>query len=289
VPTRKQIKDKCLLAVGARLKWAALPLPEALAWVGGIGFGLYLLARLAERCATHPEGASHIRNSLAVWPEPLTRAGMFLSGLAVVATLPFVLSHTTAAAAALASAGALHLAIAYQGRYYRLGYIGMAMLQVAWALALIMQDVSQPQWYAVPAGLYFTAVGSLERRRKRGRFAAIVESFGLAVLLVTSFVQSLDGADGFPYFVLLLAEGLLVMWWGAAQRRKIPLFAGLAASALNVVAQAVVLVSVYEVNRWFIILGAGLLLVVVGVFVERQRERVIARAQEWRETLEMWE
>lgn len=41
--------------------------------------------------------------------------------------------------------------------------------------------------------------------------------------------------------------------------------------------------------RWIIILGAGLLAVTAAVFVERQRERIIARAQEWREALERWE
>lgn len=43
------------------------------------------------------------------------------------------------------------------------------------------------------------------------------------------------------------------------------------------------------VNRWIIILGVGLLLVTVAVFVERQRELLIAKAQEWREALEKWE
>ncbi len=41
--------------------------------------------------------------------------------------------------------------------------------------------------------------------------------------------------------------------------------------------------------RWAIIGSAGLLLVTAAVFVERQRTRLIARAQEWREALEAWE
>jgi len=270
-----------LLAVGHRLRWAALPFAEAFAWVGGIGFGLYLLARTAERAQK--------AGPLAVWLKPLTNAAVFLTAVAVIVTLPAVATHTTAVAAALAFAGALYLAIAYRGRYYRLGYLGMAMLQLAWALALIVGDVKEPQWYAIPAGLYFTGVGYLERRRRRGLFPVIVESFGLAVLLFTSFRQSLN-ADGFPYFVLLLVEGLVVIWWGASQRLKVPFFTGLGASALNVVAQVVVLVvNVFSAYRWFIILGVGLLLVAAAVFVERQRVRIIARAQEWREELGTWE
>jgi hypothetical protein len=38
-----------------------------------------------------------------------------------------------------------------------------------------------------------------------------------------------------------------------------------------------------------ITLGAGLLSVFLAVFVERQRERIIARTQEWPAMLETWE
>jgi hypothetical protein len=50
-----------------------------------------------------------------------------------------------------------------------------------------------------------------------------------------------------------------------------------------------VLVRVYDVNRWIIIFGAGILLVGLGVFVERRREILLARAQEFRDTLERWD
>ena len=75
----------------------------------------------------------------------------------------------------------------------------------------------------------------------------------------------------------------------AAQRLKIPFFVGLTASALNAAAQVVVLIKVYDVNRWILIFGVGLLLVSAAVFVERQRVYLIAKAQEWREALEAWE
>jgi len=274
-----------MLALGHRLSWAGLDVVESFAWVSGIAFGLYLWARVAEWIAEYAEKVK----SLTVWIKPLTNASVFLTGISVIVTLPTVASQTVASAAALAFAGALYLAVAYRGSYPRLGYLGMGMLQLAWVLVLIVQDIKEPQWYAIPAGLYFIGVGFFERQRKRGLFAIVVEGFGLAVLLVTSFIQSLNGAEGFPYFVLLLVEGLVVIWWGASQRLQIPFFAGLGASVLNVVAQVVVLVSVYDVNRWFIFLGVGMLLVTVAVFVERQRESIISRTQEWREGLESWE
>ena len=271
-----------LLAVGYRLSWAALPLADSFAVIGGIGFGMYLLARIIERTR---------QARLDVWIRPLTNVAMTLTGLAVVATLPFVISQPTATAFALAFAGALYLAVAYRGHYHRLGYTAMAMLQVAWALLLIVRNVAEPQWYAIPAGLYFSGVGFLERRRGRKWFALIVESFGLAVLLLTSFIQSLNGgAEGLPHFVIMLVEGLLVIWWGAARRLKAPFFIGLAASALNVAGQVVVLFGGGStLIRWLIILSAGLLFVTAAVFVERQRVRIIARAQEWRVALEAWE
>ena len=90
-------------------------------------------------------------------------------------------------------------------------------------------------------------------------------------------------------FVLLIVEGLVVIGWGASRHLKAPFFIGLGASALNVVAQVVVLVVVHEARRWFIILGVGLAAVIVGMFVERKRELIVARAPEWREALETWE
>ncbi|HKZ70335.1 MAG TPA: hypothetical protein VJ020_09665, partial [Anaerolineales bacterium] len=283
-----------LLAAGYRLNWAGLSFPEFFAWIGGIGFGLYLVARIVEWASAGTAREQHARlASTGVWPKPLTNAGIVLTGLAVVVTLPFTISHILATAASLAFAGALFLTLAFRGRYYRLGYAAMAMLQLAWVLILTFTDIREPQLYAIPAGLYFAGIGYLERRRSGARrmFAVIIETFGLAVLLLTSFAQSLKGgAEGLPHFVLLLVEGALVIWWGAARRLKIPFFIGLAASALNVAGQVVVLFGGGStLIRWAIIGSAGLLLVVTAVFVERQRTRLIARAQEWREALERWE
>jgi hypothetical protein len=163
------------------------------------------------------------------------------------------------------------------------------LLELDWALLLIDQEVKQPQLYAIPAGLYFVLVGFMERRQGRTLFATIVEGFGLAVMVVTSFIQSINGVEGFPYFLLLLAEGLLIVWWGVVQQRKTPFFIGIGASVLNVVSQVVVLINVYDVQRWIIILCVGILLVTAAIFVERQRERIIVRMQEWREELETWD
>jgi hypothetical protein len=275
-----------LISVGARLWWTGMPFAEGLAWIGGIGFGLYFIGLLVE--FTVKEWGGRL-DALRIWQKPLTYTSIFLTGAAVLVTLPQVRVYGVAATASLGFAGVLYLTIAYRGRHIRLSYLGLALLELDWALMLIDQEIKQPQLYAIPAGLYFIFVGFLERRQGRKQFATVVESFGLAVLIITSFIQSLNGEQGFPYFLLLLAEGLLVIWWGVVQRRKIPFFSGIGASVLNVVSQVVVLINVYDVQRWIIILGVGVLLVTAAIFVERQREQIIAQMQEWREELETWD
>jgi hypothetical protein len=275
-----------LLAVGARLAWASLPFAEVIAWFGAVGFGMYLVRLLIEQIVK----LSHAQeNILAVWLDPLQKTSVFFATLAVPATLPFLLSHTTACAAALAYAGATYLAMAFRSRRFRLSYLGTGMLLAAWVIVLILQDVSQPQFYAIPFGLYLASIGYFERQMGRTRFGNLVQCFGFSVMLITSFIQSLDGATGLPYFALLMAESLAIFFWGAAQHCKAPLFIGIGGSVTNVVAQVIVLVNVYDISRWFVTLGVGLVLVIIGVIVERKRENIITRTKLWREALETWD
>jgi hypothetical protein len=270
-----------LVAGGASLKQAEFKFEDAVAVYGGIGFGLYLLGRILDWLSARVK-------SLTVWLTPLTHSSLTLTAIAVVINLPTVMNHMTATAATFAFAGALYVAIAYRGRMYRLGYLGMALLELAWVLALIINDVAQPQWYAIPGGLYFIGLGYMEWRKDKSKYAVALEILGLGVLLVTSFAQSLS-AQGLPYFVLLMVEGLLAIWWGVLQKRKIPFFTGIVASAINIVAQVIVLINVYDINRWLVAFGVGLLIMVVAIYIERSREGLRARARELSETLEKWE
>ena len=270
-----------LLAAGAWLKQAEFQFADAAAVFAGIGFGLYLLGRVLQLLSSRLK-------AVAVWLTPLTNCAVVLTGAAVVVNMPVVFGHMTAAAASLAFAGALYVTIAYRGRYHQLGYLGMALLELAWVLLLFINDVRQPQFYAIPAGLYFMGLAYLEWLRNKSRYSIGLEVLGLGVLLVTSLAQSLN-AQGLPYFVLLMAEGLLIIFWGLYQRRKIPFLTGVGASMLNVVAQVIVLVSVYDINRWFVAFGAGLLIMSLAIYIERSREQLRARARELSETLEKWE
>ncbi len=274
-----------LLAVGASLKQIQVTFGDAAAIFGGIGFGLYLLARIIEPI-------SFRFKPLNIWPAPLTQMSIFLTAASVIVNLPSVTTHMTATAASFAFAGALYIAIAYRERQYLLGYLGMALLEIAWAMVLYMNDIRQPQFYAIPGGFYFIGIAFLEMQRGRKRYAAAIELLGLGVLLVTSFGQSLDGETGLAYFVLLMVESLLVIWWGVLQKRKIPFFTGIGASAINIAAQVIILISVndiHRVNRWLVAFVAGLLITGIAVIAELKREQLRARSRQLSEMLEKWE
>jgi len=274
-----------LLAVGASLKQAQIPFADAVAVFGGIGFGLYLLARIIEPISSRFK-------PLTVWLAPLTRTSIFLTSAAMIVSLPRVATHMTATAASLAFAGALYITIAYRERQYLLGYLGMALLEIAWALVLYVNDISQPQFYAIPGGLYFMGIAYLEMQRNRKKYAVAIEILGLGVLLVTSFAQSLNGETGLAYFVLLLVESLLVIGWGVLQKRKIPFFIGIGSSAINIAAQVIILISVHDihrVNRWLVAFGAGLLITGIAIVAELKREQLRARSRQLSEALEKWE
>jgi hypothetical protein len=271
-----------LLAVGAWMKQSGIPFNDAVAIYGGIGFGLYLIARIFEPISARIK-------PLNVWLTPLTYSAVTLTAASVIINLPFVGYHMTAVAASLAFAGVLYIAIAYRGRQYQLGYLGMALLEIAWGMALFMNDIHQPQWYAIPGGLYFMGLAYLEWQRNKSKYAIAIELLGLGILLITSFTQSLNGTKGFVYFVLLMVESLLIVWWGTIQKRKIPFFAGIVFSALNLIAQVIVMVRTYNISIWLVGLGMGLIIMTIAVFVELRREQLRSRTREWSETLEKWD
>jgi hypothetical protein len=268
-----------LLAVIYQLDSNGLKPDGIFSALAGLAFLLYMLSCLVEKARRLP--------AVLVWRQSLY---VFAIGLSLICMVGAVATtQSTAIAITMGFAGALYLTLALRIRAYPLGYLGMGLLLASWSIFLFIRNVDQPQFYALPAGLYFAAVGFFERRNRPGRFAILIESFGLAVLLVTSYTQSLNGSAGLPYFLILLVESLLVVWWGAARRYRVPFIIGLVASVVNIISQAVVLVRVNNVNQWIVTFGVGLILVSLGLFVERRREKLLAQAHEFRDMLESWD
>ena len=274
-----------LLATGTSMTYAQVSFGNAMAFFGGIGFGLYLLAHVFKPIS------SWFR-PLRVWLTPLAYSSIFLATTAMIVNLPFVFTYITANAVSLAFAGTLYITIAYRERQYLLGYLGMALLEIAWGLLLYTNEIRQPQLYAIPAGLYFLGIAYLEMQGNRKGYAVAIEILGLGVLLVTSFAQSLNDQTGLIYFILLMIEALFVIWWGVLQKRKMPFFTGIGASAINIAAQVIILISVHDihrVNRWLVAFGAGLIITAIAVIAELKREQLRARSRQLTEMLESWE
>ncbi|MGC1377987.1 MAG: hypothetical protein WA821_17270, partial [Anaerolineales bacterium] len=251
--------------------------PQIFANLGGVALALYLFSWLADR----------LKGALDVWRRPTINLAVALSVLSLLVALPSIFVDTLAAALALGFSGALYMTMSLRKRTYLLGYFGMGSLLVAWSLFLFfVQNVALPQVYAIPAGLYFIGMGFFERARRPGRFALLIESLGLAFMLVTTFIQSTNTQTGFPYFLLLIVEAALVVWWGAARRLRVPFVIGIIAIVVNFLAQVVV--RFHDANPWIVGLVVGIVFLGLGIIIERRREALLARAQELRDRLERW-
>jgi len=281
------------LAAWNGLAWWGVSPAWSIVCLGALALVYYWLGILAEGRSDalywRREGKAVQPDVAAVWAAPLMRAAVALACLTLAVNLRYIVAETMAAAASFAFAGAIFLTrFFHRGRDWA-GYLGVFLVECSWILLLLEWEIDEPQSFAIPVGLYLAGLGYFEQRRKRWPvLARLVECLGLAILLVTSFLQSLDGKEGFPYFLLLVVEAALVFWWGGLRRSRLPFLIGAGMSVINVVAQVAVLVNVYEVNRWFVILGMGALLFAAGVFVERQRERIVLQVQHWRDELETW-
>jgi hypothetical protein len=139
----------------------------------------------------------------------------------------------------------------------------------------------------VPAGFYLLGVGYLEWRQGRKRLARWIDRAGLLLLLFSSFWQSMTEPNGWPYAMLMGAEGLAIAWWGSARRQRRFLYFGVGGVVLAVAGQLVE--PLLSANRWIVFGAAGLILVTIAVLVERQLEAVLRLSRELRERLEEWE
>jgi hypothetical protein len=290
-----------LLALVQRLDWMhvdALNWPWALALLA-TAYGLvgYLLRYLRLR-------GSALSEQDLVWETPLRRSGWVLSGGTLLLTLllgisvlslvvrvtlglqlvrPAELPRVEMVVSVLAILGLFYLAAAVTDRWRWVGYMAAAMLLSAWSLQwLLVWEMREVQWYAVPAGLYLLAVGYLEWRNGQRPWARWIDWAALLLLFGSSFRQSL-GDRGWLYAFVMGGEGLAVLWWGSARRMRRFLYAGVGAVIIDVVAQLINQLA--SVNRWIVFGVVGLLLLALGILIERR----LGWVKELRVRLEDWE
>ncbi len=268
-------------AFGELLRWLGAPYHLIL-----LGISLYALGLGVLAVALRRSGRGTLWQAAA---RPLASV-LSAGALAVaVAGVPLALDPKAGEGLVytLSVVGLFYLLLSVEERTEWLGYLGVGMLEAAWAIFLLKRlEVRELQAYAIPAGIYLLAVAAVERGKGRRAFAQVVDLAGLALLFGSALLQSL-GPDGFPYAVLLAVESLLIAWSGALQRLRRHFFGGLGVLVLDVIIQAVD--PLLSLNKTVLFLSLGAVLVATAVLAERNRERIMRTTREWRTRLEAWE
>ncbi len=192
----------------------------------------------------------------------------------------------------LAIAGLQIVTLGYQRRERRLVYSGVALVLGAYLGQLVLAAVTQPQLFVLPVGVYLLGLAWAERRiAPRRAVGKLLEVTGLLLLLGTSLPQALGfAANGVPasaYDLMVLAEGLVLLWVGDTLRWKDTLTAGalaLGADALLIVAQPL-----RAIDTWYAMAIAGLAIIGFVIAVEKKRQGLATLFGQWRRVRETWD
>ncbi len=242
-----------------------------------------------------------------VWERPLIRGGWLLSFVTLGLLFLFaprlpqitigalfwdrriILPHSLQATMAIrtfAILGLFYLAAAVVENRPRLSYFALMMLLVAWGLWLLLtQNSRELQLYALPASLYLLAVGWMEWIYGRREIARWIDITAVFLLFGSAFWQSFGEYGGW-YALLMIIEGLLIVWLGSYRRLRRLLYAGVAGVVTAVVGQLIE--PLFALNTFaLLILGAAL--VALGISLERRLEAVRELSKEFRLKLDEWE
>lgn len=290
------------------LDWSEMAYPVALAVLaaayGLVGYGLRLW---------RPE----VRAFWAwagVWERPFYRSGWLVSGLSLLWSIllgagvlllllaafsyrpqldPMAAQQVLMIARTFLLLGLFYLVAALVEKRPRLSYLALWLLLSAWSVwLLLLQGARELQLFALPAGVYLLLVGWLEWQRgltkvDGGSRAAArwIDRAGALLLLGSAFWQSF-GSNGGWYALLMIVEGLLLVWLGSLRRLRRLLYAGVAGVVTAVAGQLVE--PLLELNTYVLLL-LGALLVGLGIGLERRLENARKLSQEFRARLELWE
>ncbi|MEZ4644290.1 MAG: hypothetical protein R3E31_16420 [Chloroflexota bacterium] len=288
--------------------WAYTAYPVALAVLaasyGFVGYGLRLW---------RPEIRSFWQWA-AVWERPFYRSGWIVSlltlllagvnGLGVVSVLleslisrptitPYQVQLATMLIRVFFVLGLFYLVAALVEKRPRLSYLALWLLLSSWSFwLLLLQGARELQLFALPAGVYLLLVGWLEWQRgltkvDGGSRAAArwIDRAAVVVLLGSAFWQSF-GSHGGWYALLMIFEGLLLVWLGSLRRLRRLLYAGVVGVVTAVAGQLIE--PLLELNTYVLLL-LGALLVGLGIGLERRLENARKLSQEFRARLETWE
>ena len=281
-------------------------LPVAYAYLA-LGYGItgYLLSA-AKRRNIGEIGETKIPAWLLVWEFPLQISGLLVSVGVVFLTiiLGFDLITWTArglvgipfreivdtqtvimTVSVLSILGLLYLSTSVMYRRIWLGYLAIGMLLSGWMIyAFYLQQwdsLRQLHWYALPVGLYLLGVAYLEWKHGNRSLARWLDYVAIFLMLGSLFWQTLVFGWGFALLMGLVS--LVALWWGSARRLRRFFYAGIVGVVLATLGQ--LLNALQHINQWVTFGMIGLLLVLIGIIVERKRESL----KIWQDTMEDWE
>ncbi|MCA9982012.1 MAG: hypothetical protein KDD89_14310, partial [Anaerolineales bacterium] len=261
---------------------------------GSVGYGLQVIQAKLGRLA-------------ALWQRPLQIGSWLISATAVVWTITLLSTLVpvainilqgqlflteeirivaTTAVVTYGITGLLFLVTALAEQKPRLSYGALLLLLLSWSTyMLILNQQNHLQLYALPSGLYLLVIGWLEWRYGNKRLAVWVDYAGFLLLLGSLFYQSF-GTWGRLYALLMVVEGLLLVWAGSWRRMRRYLYAGITAVVLGIGSQMIN--PILDLNA-FVLLALGLFLVLVGIGLERRLDTLRDLVKKFRPDLEKWE
>jgi hypothetical protein len=295
-----------VLALAQLMAWLHIPFPQSLPF-----FALLALAygvpggwlRLKQYKRIDPRLNLPVTPTLPyVWTWPLYLSGWLLSVAALVVAFndflgsfmlfDWIVDAGTPVAdiqawlLTLALAGLFFLTAALVERWRWLGYGAVFMLLAAWSGWLYFLSGRQElQLYAIPAGFYLLGVGWAEWNWGSRGLARWIDRAALLLLFGSAFWQSF-GPYGGVYALVMMAEGLLVAWFGSMRRLRRLLYAGVGGVVTAVAGQ---LVEPLLAANTYVLLLLGAFLVAVGIALERRLDKVRGFSKEVRALLEHWE
>lgn len=273
---------------------------------GLVGYGLLALARLSKIRVT-----GWTLRLASTWSIPLTELAWWVSltglvsglilginifGVAINAifNLPLLgnqdIPRVQVTALTFSILGLFYLVASVVARRRRLGYLSILLLLVGWSLEwLLVWGLREVQWYAIPTGLFLLGIGYFEGKfgGERGHSLSVwADRLGALLLLGSAFWQS-QGINGLPYAILMLVEGLMIVFWGSLRRLRRFLYAGVLGVVLDIV--GILIDPILSANRWIVFGILGLVLLALGTFLQQRYDRVVKFSKEIRSRLEEWQ
>jgi hypothetical protein len=170
-------------------------------------------------------------------------------------------------------------------------YAGVGALILAYVIRLVILEVTEPQAFALPAGIYLLAIAFNEwRRGTRQDIRHVLEITGVAMILGTTALQSIGipGIEGdrYEYALILLIQSLAIFGLAAIVHWRNAFFGGIAGTIVSIV--VFLEEPVRSMNTWYLVLVSGIIMLIIVGFIERRRNEIPLWIDDWRSRLESW-